>query len=63
MLNGSMIPRSVRRMFDERAEPREEASSSAELELRGILAELAESAALDPEDVCAPAPDDWRPGW
>ena len=35
MLNGSMIPRSVRRMFDARSEPREENSSSAELELRG----------------------------
>lgn len=36
MLNGSMIPRSVRRMFDERAEPREEAvSQTALLELRG----------------------------
>ena len=35
MLNGSMIPRSVRRMFDERSEPREEDSSSAELEVRG----------------------------
>lgn len=35
MLNGSMIPRSVRRMFDARSEPREEDSSSAELELSG----------------------------
>ena len=36
MLHGSMIPRSVRRMFDERGEPREEADSqSAVLELRG----------------------------
>ena len=36
MLNGSMIPRSVRRMFDERAEPRTEAGcESAMLELRG----------------------------
>ena len=36
MLNGSMIPRSVRRMFDERAEPREEVvSATAVLELRG----------------------------
>lgn len=36
MLNGSMIPRSVRRVFDERSEPREEAESqSAVLELRG----------------------------
>ena len=35
MLNGSMIPRSVRRMFDERSEPREKDSSSVELELRG----------------------------
>jgi hypothetical protein len=36
MLDGSMIPRSVRRMFDERAEPREEAESqTAVLEIRG----------------------------
>ena len=36
MLNGSMIPRSVRRVFDERAEPREEAESqTAVMELRG----------------------------
>jgi PilZ domain len=36
MLNGSMIPRGVRRMFDERSEPREAAGScSATLELRG----------------------------
>ena len=36
MLHGSMIPRSVRRMFDERAEPREEAESqTAVLEVRG----------------------------
>src|ERR1044072_3668589 len=36
MLHGSMIPRSVRRMFDERAEPREEAESqTAVLEIRG----------------------------
>lgn len=36
MLNGSMIPRSVRRMFDERTEPREEpVSQTALLELRG----------------------------
>ena len=36
MLHGSMIPRSVKRMFDERAEPREEADSqTAVLELRG----------------------------
>lgn len=36
MLNGSMIPRSVGRMFDERAEAREEAESqTAVLELRG----------------------------
>ena len=36
MLNGSMIPRSVRRMFDERTEPREEVvSATAVLELRG----------------------------
>lgn len=35
MLNGSMIPRAVRRMFDERAEPREADTSAAEIELRG----------------------------
>jgi hypothetical protein len=36
MLNGSMIPRSVRRMFDERSEPREDTGSQdAVLELRG----------------------------
>ena len=35
MLNGSMIPRSVKRMFDGRSEPREMDSSPAELELRG----------------------------
>ena len=36
MLHGSMIPRSVKRLFDERAEPREEADSqTAVLELRG----------------------------
>jgi hypothetical protein len=36
MLNGSMIPRSVRRVFDERQEPREEAESqTAVMELRG----------------------------
>jgi len=36
MLDGSMIPRSVRRLFDERSEPRETAESqTAVLELRG----------------------------
>jgi hypothetical protein len=36
MLNGSMIPRSVRRVFDERTEAREEVvSATAVLELRG----------------------------
>lgn len=36
MLDGSMIPRSVRRMFDERSEPREPAESqTAVLELNG----------------------------
>ena len=36
MLNGSMIPRSVRRMFDQRSEPRIPAESqTAVLELRG----------------------------
>jgi hypothetical protein len=36
MLNGSMIPRSVRRLFDERSEPREPAGSQVTtLELRG----------------------------
>lgn len=36
MLNGSMIPRTVRRMFDERSEPRDEVDSiAATLEVRG----------------------------
>ena len=36
MLNGSMIPRGVRRLFDERSEPREPVGSqAATLELRG----------------------------
>jgi len=35
MLNGSMIPRTVRRMFDARSEPREPASQAVLLELRG----------------------------
>lgn len=36
LLHGSMIPRSVKRMFDQRSEPREPAdSSSAVLEWRG----------------------------
>lgn len=36
MLNGSMIPRNVKRVFDERAEPRETAESqTAVLEHRG----------------------------
>ena len=35
MLNGSMIPRTVRRMFDARSEPREPAGSQVLLELRG----------------------------
>lgn len=36
MLNGSMIPRSVKRMVDERSEPREQAESqTAVLEFRG----------------------------
>lgn len=36
MLHGSMIPRSVRRTFDHRSEPREPASEgTAVLELRG----------------------------
>ena len=36
MLDGSMIPRSVRRMFDERSEPREPVESqTAVVELRG----------------------------
>ena len=38
MLNGSMIPRTVRRIFDARSEPREEAGSQpATLELRGSV--------------------------
>ena len=36
MLSGSMIPRGVRRLFDERSEPREAVGSqAASLELRG----------------------------
>jgi PilZ domain len=36
MLDGSIIPRAVRRIFDERAEPREPAGrETATLELRG----------------------------
>lgn len=36
MLDGSMIPRAVRRIFDERTEPRDPVDSvSATLELRG----------------------------
>ena len=35
MLHGSMIPRTVRRMFDARSEPREPASQAVLLELRG----------------------------
>ena len=51
MLNGSMIPRSVRRIFDERSEPRDEDSRLAELELRGRrhkvrLANLSPSGAM-----------------
>ena len=34
-LEGGMIPRSVRRMFDERGEEREEGSETAQLEIRG----------------------------
>jgi len=37
MINGSMIPRSVRRIFDERSEPREATGlQAATLELRGV---------------------------
>ncbi len=52
MLHGSMIPRSVRRMFDERAESREPAESqTAVLEIRGRkhmvrLANLSPSGAM-----------------
>ena len=52
MLHGSMIPRSVKRMFDERAEPREPAESqTAVLEIRGRkhmvrLANLSPSGAM-----------------
>lgn len=52
MLHGSMIPRSVRRMFDERAEAREEAElQTAVLEIRGRkhmvrLANLSPSGAM-----------------
>ena len=52
MLHGSMIPRSVKRMFDERAEAREPAESqTAVLEIRGRkhmvrLANLSPSGAM-----------------
>jgi hypothetical protein len=52
MLHGSMIPRSVRRMFDERVEPREPAESqTAVMEIRGRkhmvrLANLSPSGAM-----------------
>lgn len=52
MLHGSMIPRSVKRMFDERAEPREPAESqTAVMEIRGRkhmvrLANLSPSGAM-----------------
>jgi len=52
MLHGSMIPRSVKRMFDERAETREPAESqTAVLEIRGRkhmvrLANLSPSGAM-----------------
>ena len=52
MLHGSMIPRSVKRMFDERAEVREPAESqTAVLEIRGRkhmvrLANLSPSGAM-----------------
>jgi hypothetical protein len=52
MLHGSMIPRSVRRMFDERAEAREPAESqTAVMEVRGRkhmvrLANLSSSGAM-----------------
>ena len=52
MLHGSMIPRTVRRMFDERVEPREPVESqTAVLEIRGRkhmvrLANLSPSGAM-----------------
>jgi len=52
MLHGSMIPRSVKRMFDERAEAREPAESqTAVMEIRGRkhmvrLANLSPSGAM-----------------
>ena len=39
-LEGSMIPRSVKRMFDERGEPREPATASALLEWRDTTLEV-----------------------
>jgi len=57
MLNGSMIPRSVRRMFDERSEPREAAGAeAATLEVRGLkhevrLANLSTSGAMLISDI------------
>jgi hypothetical protein len=52
MIHGSMIPRSVKRMFDQREEPREPAESqTAVLEIRGRkhmvrLANLSPSGAM-----------------
>ena len=39
-LQGSMIPRTVKRMFDERGEPRHPAAVSALLEWRGTTLEV-----------------------
>ena len=50
-LEGNMIPRTVKRMFDERGEPREDAGSSALMEWRGAsfpvgLANISASGAM-----------------
>jgi hypothetical protein len=39
-LDGSMVPRRVRRMFDQRAEPRVTVPASAELSWRGTTSEV-----------------------
>ena len=36
-LNGTMIPRSVKRLFDQRVEPRTDAGAAAMLEWRGAM--------------------------
>ena len=57
-LDGSMIPRSVKRMFDERGEPRDEAGASAMFEWRGrsIAVELTNVSASGAMLVCDKIP-------